>query len=113
VFAQTAGMRPRSPRLTWARAADRVAPIMETVRAGAGKGLVSEGFSSTPLIGFAGAPFTRRRLHGRRRRIARFSPLLRDMVYSQPALFWPAYGGADRGLDRIPLRAGRGRCRGC
>ena len=40
-----------------ARVADRVEPIMETVRR-VRAGLVSEGFADTTLIGFAGAPFT-------------------------------------------------------
>ena len=40
-----------------ARVADAVAPIMETVRR-VRAGLTAEGFESTALIGFAGAPFT-------------------------------------------------------
>jgi uroporphyrinogen decarboxylase len=40
-----------------ARVADRVEPIMETVRR-VRAGLVTEGFGQTTLIGFAGAPFT-------------------------------------------------------
>ena len=40
-----------------ARVADRVEPIMETVRL-VRAGLVTEGFADTTLIGFAGAPFT-------------------------------------------------------
>jgi uroporphyrinogen decarboxylase len=40
-----------------ARVADRVEPIMETVRL-VRAGLVAEGFLDTTLIGFAGAPFT-------------------------------------------------------
>ena len=40
-----------------ARVADRVAPIMETVRL-VRAGLTTEGFGDTTLIGFAGAPFT-------------------------------------------------------
>ncbi len=40
-----------------ARVADAVAPIMETVRR-VRSGLTAEGFESTALIGFAGAPFT-------------------------------------------------------
>jgi uroporphyrinogen decarboxylase len=40
-----------------ARVADKVAPIMETVRL-VRAGLVAEGFGDTTLIGFAGAPFT-------------------------------------------------------
>jgi uroporphyrinogen decarboxylase len=39
------------------RVADRVAPIMETVRLVRAK-LATEGFGKTALIGFAGAPFT-------------------------------------------------------
>jgi uroporphyrinogen decarboxylase len=39
------------------RVADRVAPIMETVRL-VRTGLAAEGFADTTLIGFAGAPFT-------------------------------------------------------
>ena len=39
------------------RVADAVAPVLETVRR-VRAGLVSEGFPSTALIGFAGAPFT-------------------------------------------------------
>jgi uroporphyrinogen decarboxylase len=40
-----------------ARVAERVAPIMETVRL-VRSGLAAEGFSDVALIGFAGAPFT-------------------------------------------------------
>jgi uroporphyrinogen decarboxylase len=40
-----------------ARVADRIEPIMETVRR-VRAGLISEGFGETTLIGFAGAPFT-------------------------------------------------------
>jgi uroporphyrinogen decarboxylase len=40
-----------------ARVAERVAPIMQTVRL-VRAGLTNEGFSDTTLIGFAGAPFT-------------------------------------------------------
>src|SRR3984885_15350282 len=39
------------------RVAERVAPIMETVRL-VRSGLMTEGFGETALIGFAGAPFT-------------------------------------------------------
>ena len=40
-----------------ARVAERVAPVMETVRR-VRAGLIAEGFPNTALIGFAGAPFT-------------------------------------------------------
>jgi uroporphyrinogen decarboxylase len=68
-----------------ARVAQRVAPIMETVRL-VRSGLVSEGFGDTTLIGFAGAPFT----------VACYMiegggskdfAAVRGMAYSQPALF--------------------------
>ncbi len=68
-----------------ARVADRVAPIMETVRL-VRSGLLSEGFGDTTLIGFAGAPFT----------VACYMiegggskdfAAVRGMAYSQPAVF--------------------------
>jgi uroporphyrinogen decarboxylase len=68
-----------------AAVADRVAPIMETVRL-VRAGLVGEGFADTTLIGFAGAPFT----------VACYMvegggskdfPHVRGMAYEQPALF--------------------------
>ena len=68
-----------------ARVADRVAPIMETVRL-VRAGLVTEGFSDTTLIGFAGAPFTVACYMvegGGSKDFAR----VRGMAYAQPALF--------------------------
>ena len=68
-----------------ARVADRVAPIMETVRL-VRAGLVNEGHPDTTLIGFAGAPFT----------VACYMiegggskdfAAVRGMAYAQPALF--------------------------
>ncbi len=68
-----------------ARVADRVAPIMETVRL-VRAGLVNEGFGETTLIGFAGAPFT----------VACYMiegggskdfAAVRGMAYGQPVLF--------------------------
>ena len=68
-----------------ARVADRVEPIMQTVRL-VRTGLASEGFADTTLIGFAGAPFT----------VACYMiegggskdfAAVRGMAYSQPALF--------------------------
>ncbi len=68
-----------------ARVADRVEPIMETVRL-VRSGLASEGFGDTTLIGFAGAPFT----------VACYMiegggskdfAAVRGMAYAQPALF--------------------------
>ncbi len=68
-----------------ARVADRVEPIMQTVRL-VRAGLASEGFADTTLIGFAGAPFT----------VACYMiegggskdfAAVRGMAYSQPALF--------------------------
>jgi len=44
-------------RLDRARLAERTAPVMEAVRQ-VRSGLVREGFGTTALIGFAGAPFT-------------------------------------------------------
>ncbi len=68
-----------------ARVADRVEPIMETVRL-VRSGLAAEGFDATTLIGFAGAPFT----------VACYMiegggskdfAAVRGMAYSQPELF--------------------------
>src|SRR5271166_343894 len=68
-----------------ARVAERVQPIMETVRR-VRAGLVAEGFDDTTLIGFAGAPFT----------VACYMiegggskdfATVRGMAYAQPALF--------------------------
>ena len=68
-----------------ARVADRVAPIMQTVRL-VRAGLQREGFGETTLIGFAGAPFT----------VACYMiegggskdfAAVRAMAYAQPALF--------------------------
>jgi uroporphyrinogen decarboxylase len=67
------------------RVADRVAPIMETVRL-VRAGLAAEGFGETTLIGFAGAPFTVACYMvegGGSKDFAR----VRGMAYAQPALF--------------------------
>jgi uroporphyrinogen decarboxylase len=67
------------------RAATAVAPIMETVRL-VRAGLQAEGFDSTALIGFAGAPFTVACYmvegHGSRDFAA-----VRGLAYGDPALF--------------------------
>ena len=67
------------------RVADRVAPIMQTVRL-VQAGLAAEGFDATTLIGFAGAPFTVACYMvegGGSRDFAR----VRGMAYGQPVLF--------------------------
>ncbi len=68
-----------------ARVADRVAPIMETVRR-VRAGLAQEGFADTALIGFAGAPFTVAcyMVEGGG---SRDFAATRGMAYSQPELF--------------------------
>jgi uroporphyrinogen decarboxylase len=71
--------------LDQARVADRVAPIMETVRL-VRAGLVREGFADTPLIGFAGAPFTVACYMVEGGGSKDFSAV-RAMAYAQPALF--------------------------
>jgi uroporphyrinogen decarboxylase len=68
-----------------ARVADRVAPIMETVRL-VRAGLVSEGFGDTTLIGFAGAPFTVACYMIEGGGSKDFAHV-RAMAYAQPALF--------------------------
>jgi uroporphyrinogen decarboxylase len=68
-----------------ARVADRVAPIMETVRL-VRAGLVSEGFADTTLIGFAGAPFTVACYMVEGGGSKDFAAV-RGMAYAQPALF--------------------------
>jgi uroporphyrinogen decarboxylase len=68
-----------------ARVADRVAPIMETVRL-VRAGLISEGFADTTLIGFAGAPFTVACYMVEGGGSKDFAHV-RGMAYSQPALF--------------------------
>jgi uroporphyrinogen decarboxylase len=68
-----------------ARVAERVAPIMQTVRL-VRAGLVNEGFADTTLIGFAGAPFTVACYMvegGGSKDFAR----VREMAYAQPVLF--------------------------
>ena len=67
------------------RVADRVAPIMETVRL-VRSGLVAEGFGDTTLIGFAGAPFTVACYMIEGGGSKDFSHV-RGMAYAQPALF--------------------------
>jgi len=68
-----------------ARVADRVAPIMQTVRL-VRAGLISEGFAETTLIGFAGAPFTVACYMVEGGGSKDFAHV-RGMAYSQPALF--------------------------
>jgi uroporphyrinogen decarboxylase len=68
-----------------ARVADRVAPIMETVRLVRG-GLAAEGFSDVALIGFAGAPFTVACYMVEGGGSKDFAHV-RGMAYAQPALF--------------------------
>jgi uroporphyrinogen decarboxylase len=67
------------------RVAGAVVPVMETVRL-VRAGLQAEGFGTTALIGFAGAPFTVACYmvegHGSRDFAA-----VRDLAYSDPALF--------------------------
>ena len=65
--------------------ADRVAPIMQTVRL-VRAGLISEGFAETTLIGFAGAPFTVACYMVEGGGSKDFAHV-RGMAYSQPALF--------------------------
>jgi uroporphyrinogen decarboxylase len=67
------------------RVAERVAPIMETVRR-VRAGLTKEGFTDTTLIGFAGAPFTVAcyMVEGGG---SRDFAATRGMAYSQPELF--------------------------
>jgi uroporphyrinogen decarboxylase len=67
------------------RVADRVGPIMETVRR-VRSGLVAEGFADTTLIGFAGAPFTVACYMVEGGGSKDFAHV-RGMAYSQPALF--------------------------
>jgi uroporphyrinogen decarboxylase len=67
------------------RVADRVAPIMETVRL-VRAGLVAEGLADTTLIGFAGAPFTVACYMVEGGGSKDFA-LVRGMAYAQPALF--------------------------
>ena len=68
-----------------ARVMDAVAPIMETVRRVRG-GLTTEGFESTALIGFAGAPFTVAcyMVEGGG---SRDFAITRALAYADPALF--------------------------
>jgi uroporphyrinogen decarboxylase len=68
-----------------ARVADRVAPIMETVRL-VRAGLAEEGFAETTLIGFAGAPFTVACYMVEGGGSKDFAHV-RGMAYAQPALF--------------------------
>jgi uroporphyrinogen decarboxylase len=68
-----------------ARVADRVAPIMETVRL-VRAGLVNEGFVDTTLIGFAGAPFTVACYMVEGGGSKDFAAV-RGMVYAQPEVF--------------------------
>ncbi len=67
------------------RVAERVAPIMETVRL-VRAGLVTEGFAGTTLIGFAGAPFTVACYMVEGGGSKDFAHV-REMAYAQPALF--------------------------
>jgi uroporphyrinogen decarboxylase len=67
------------------RVAERVAPIMETVRL-VRAGLLSEGFADTTLIGFAGAPFTVACYMVEGGGSKDFA-LVRGMAYAQPVLF--------------------------
>ena len=76
--AGVAGLDPR-------RVADRVAPIMETVRM-VRSGLLAEGFEETALIGFAGAPFTVACYMVEGGGSKDFAAV-RGMAYAQPALF--------------------------
>jgi uroporphyrinogen decarboxylase len=68
-----------------ARVADRVAPIMQTVRL-VRAGLATEGFGETALIGFAGAPFTVACYMVEGGGSKDFAAV-RGMAYAQPALF--------------------------
>jgi uroporphyrinogen decarboxylase len=68
-----------------ARVADRVAPIMETVRL-VRAGLTEENFVETTLIGFAGAPFTVACYMVEGGGSKDFAHV-RGMAYAQPALF--------------------------
>jgi uroporphyrinogen decarboxylase len=68
-----------------ARVAERVAPIMETVRL-VRIGLAREGFAGATLIGFAGAPFTVACYMIEGGGSKDFSHV-RAMAYAQPALF--------------------------
>ena len=68
-----------------ARVAERVAPVMETVRL-VRAGLLSEGFADTALIGFAGAPFTVACYMVEGGGSKDFAAV-RGMAYAQPALF--------------------------
>jgi uroporphyrinogen decarboxylase len=68
-----------------ARVADRVAPVMETVRL-VRAGLQREGFADTTLIGFAGAPFTVACYMVEGGGSKDFAHV-RGMAYAQPALF--------------------------
>jgi uroporphyrinogen decarboxylase len=67
------------------RVADRVEPIMETVRL-VRSGLAAEGFAETTLIGFAGAPFTVACYMIEGGGSKDFAHV-RGMAYAQPALF--------------------------
>lgn len=68
-----------------ARVAERVGPIMETVRL-IRSGLVAEGFGDAALIGFAGAPFTVACYMVEGGGSKDFAAV-RGMAFSQPALF--------------------------
>jgi uroporphyrinogen decarboxylase len=68
-----------------ARVADRLAPIMETVRL-VRAGLATEGFGETALIGFAGAPFTVACYMVEGGGSKDFAAV-RGMAHAQPALF--------------------------
>ncbi|WP_428533631.1 uroporphyrinogen decarboxylase [Rhodopila sp.] len=68
-----------------ARVADRLAPIMQTVRL-VRAGLAAEGFADTTLIGFAGAPFTVACYMVEGGGSKDFAAV-RAMAYAQPALF--------------------------
>jgi uroporphyrinogen decarboxylase len=68
-----------------ARVADRVAPVMQTVRL-VRAGLQREGFFQTTLIGFAGAPFTVACYMVEGGGSKDFAHV-RGMAYAQPALF--------------------------
>lgn len=67
------------------RVADRVAPIMQTVRL-VRAGLLEEGFADTTLIGFAGAPFTVACYMVEGGGSKDFAHV-RGMAYAQPAVF--------------------------
>jgi uroporphyrinogen decarboxylase len=67
------------------RVADRLAPIMQTVRL-VRAGLAREGFGETTLIGFAGAPFTVACYMVEGGGSKDFAAV-RGMAYAQPALF--------------------------